>query len=717
MAVVTGAVSFFLLVGAGPLDGSHAVWSNPPNDLPQMMAGFEALFREPWGFPPTVSSLLVQPIPVSIVFTDSIPWLALAMKAAGIGPGAVNPLALFLLLSQVLQAAAMVALLHAAGVRRAAVLLCGAALALLLPAWIYRQIGHIALSGHWLILFALALAVAAARTGLTRGVAAGFAALGALSAGVHAYHVVPVSACCAAALASELLQRRPGALRRAATAGLAFAAALGGAAALLGYGVGRGPTHGGSILGFLSMNLAAPLMPQGSTLFGHEWTAAGGYTGTVDPTGGQWFEGYNYLGAGIVLLVAVAAAVAVARAASRPWGPGAAAALLRRYGPLGGALLALALMAIGPNVYAGERLLLDLPRPEGALGDALGYLRAHGRLFWAVAYALLAASLAALDRRLPLRAVLALCAAAFLLQAYDTSGMRRTVGGAFAGPAPLLFPAALQDSPAAAGRHWRFVPTLHCLLDESDKDVIRQMALVAVRRGGSSNSAPTARNPLGGCAEPVGEAFRDAAAPMEALVVLRRSLAADGALAAIAARKGPCHAFEHVLVCGDGFEGVPGLPRVEPADLLPRLADLLETVPLAGPLARADLFAQGWSVPEPTHRWTDGGEAALVFLPPAEAEGSGVVLQLEAVAYAGRLPGGQRVAASVNGGPATDWLVGSGAWETYELPLPPLAEGRPMVVRFDLPDAVSPAEMSREPGSRRLGIAVRRLSFRSLDGP
>jgi hypothetical protein len=53
MAVVTGAVSFFLLVGAGPLDGSHAVWSNPPNDLPQMMAGFEALFREPWGFPPT----------------------------------------------------------------------------------------------------------------------------------------------------------------------------------------------------------------------------------------------------------------------------------------------------------------------------------------------------------------------------------------------------------------------------------------------------------------------------------------------------------------------------------------------------------------------------------------------------------------------------------------------------------------------------------------
>ncbi len=40
-----------------------------------------------------------------------------------------------------------------------------------------------------------------------------------------------------------------------------------------------------------------------------------------------------------------------------------------------------------------------------------------------------------------------------------------------------------------------------------------------------------------------------------------------------------------------------------------------------------------------------------------------------------------------------------------------------MVVRFDLPDAVSPAEMSREPGSRRLGIAVRRLSFRSLDGP
>lgn len=714
-AALIGAASFLLLVGAGPLDGTHAVWSNPPNDMPQMLAGFEALFREPWRFPPTVSTSLVRPIPVSIVFTDSIPWLALLLKAAGLGTDVVNPLALFLLASHVLQAVAMVALLRASGVRRSAVLLAGAALALLLPAWIYRQVGHVALSGHWLILFALALAVAAARAGLTRGVAAGFAALGALAAGVHAYHVVPVSACCAAALGSEMLQRRPRAAPRVVAAGLGFAAAVAGSAALLGYGVGGGPSGGAAVLGQFSMNLAAPFMPQGSTLFGQPWTGVF-FVGAVDPTGGQAWEGYNYLGAGKLLLMAAAATAAFLPAARRHRAP--VAALLRRYGPLGAALLALTLLAIGPRVYAGERLVLDLPRPIGALGDTLGYFRAHGRLFWTVAYALLAASLAVSDRLLPARAVFALCAAALLLQAYDTRGVRQAVAGVFERPAPVLFPVALQGAPGAADRHWRFLPTVHCAADPTDRTAIEQMSLLAIRRGGTSNSAPTARNPIPDCGLPILEAARGGVDPAEAVVLLRRSLAPYGALAHVAAHHRPCFAFERGLICGEGFEGVAGLTRAETSGLVARLADWRESVPLVGPEARLDLFSFGWSINEPTHRWTEGAEAELVFSSPPALQGDRMVLQLEAAAHPGRRPGGrQRVSASVNGGPAQEWLVDADGYRVYELTLPATSGDEPLVVRLSTPDAVSPADMGRGPDHRRLGIAVRRMGFRGADAP
>jgi hypothetical protein len=370
-------------------------------------------------------------------------------------------------------------------------------------------------------------------------------------------------------------------------------------------------------------------------------------------------------------------------------------------------------LSVRPRVYAGEQLLLDLPRPAGAFGDAVGYFRAHGRLFWAVAYMLLAASLAVLDRRLPGRAVLALCAAAVLLQALDTRELRRAVAGTFAGPAAMLFPPALRDAPGAAGRHWRFLPTLYCATDDADRQVIRQMSLLAVRRGGSSNSAPTARNPIADCKEPVRAALRGEAAD-DVLVLLRQSLRADGLVAELAGRR-PCHGFGRGLICGTGLDGVPGLPRADPGGFAPRLADWGEAVPLAGPRARDDLFGHGWSEPEPTHRWSDGPDAALVFLPPPlPLGGAPLSLRLEAVGYEGRAPGGaQRVAASVNGGPSVEWRVDSRAWGAYDLPLPAEASaGREaVVVRFALPDAVAPAEMGRGPGARRLGIAVRQLGF------
>src|SRR6202000_499033 len=112
--------------------------------------------------------------------------------------------------------------------------------------------------------------------------------------------------------------------------------------------------------------------PQASALFGQHWTGAW-FTGVVDPNGGQWFEGYNYLGAGILFLIAAASVMAVPgfRRRELSW------RRLPRYIPLALGMVLLTCVAIGPIVYFGAPSVLKLPKPTGALGHALALLPCH----------------------------------------------------------------------------------------------------------------------------------------------------------------------------------------------------------------------------------------------------------------------------------------------------------------------------------------------------
>jgi len=64
---------------------SAPFWRMPKNDMMAMTAAYEAYVRQPWSFPITMVSGLL-PKPFSIVFSDSIPWLSILLKASGLGP-------------------------------------------------------------------------------------------------------------------------------------------------------------------------------------------------------------------------------------------------------------------------------------------------------------------------------------------------------------------------------------------------------------------------------------------------------------------------------------------------------------------------------------------------------------------------------------------------------------------------------------------------------
>ena len=540
---------------------AHAeFWTRPKGDMAVMSAAYEAFIRQPWHWPLTTVSGLGDK-PISIVFTDSIPWLAIALKATGLWR-LFHPIGLFLFLSYPLQVWSMIALLRALGVTDRWTLLLGGLLALMFPAWLARQFGHIALAGQWIELLGLALSVRAIREGLSWTRAAQFAGLFALICGVHAYHLPPVGAAFGAALLAELLQRRAGGWLRVLGAAAMAIAALAVSTWILDYRDGRGLTGGASALGVYSMNLVAPFWPQASKLAGQQWTGSW-YTGVVDGNGAQAFEGYQYLGAGALLLIVAMAGFQLVGAVRNR---GASGIFWARWTPMILAMVALTVWSVGWTAYAFKVHVYDLPKPSGQLAEVVGGFRAHGRFFWAVGYLLLALGVAWASR-LPRRAAMAVLIGALAIQAIDTSLLRLGVRQIFGWTDPLAYPIALTASPKTAGRHWIFAPTYYCTPNYGDLVVMRQLFQAIVRNGGSANTYPTARSSDPPCVVTRPETFVDAApGDRRITVVMANGQQRGGFLNPIAQRQ-DCYRFAAGVVCGRDLDGIQGLTPVKPGDL------------------------------------------------------------------------------------------------------------------------------------------------------
>lgn len=690
--VVVAIVLFHIVFGLPLLAAGASYWVEPRGDMASMMAGHYAVIDHPWRFPPAVTGALRgEATPVSIVYSDSLPWLTIAMKALGVGH-VFNVLGLFMLASYVAQPLAMVALLRASGVTRLSTLMLGGLIALFFPPWLARQFGHIALAGHWVLILGLAWSVQVARLGLSTRRTIEITALALLAAGTHPYHVVPVTACLGAGLLSEVLQGRGNAWRQAVVTIAAYAAALALSMALLGYG-GGGMSGGGGALGVYSMNVLGPVLPQASTLAGQTWNGAW-FTGTLDANGAQTFEGYAYLGAGALLAILVAGAIGVARLAR---GERPAPGTWRRFGPLVAALVVLTLYAIGPRPYLGMRLLFDVGRPSGVFGDLIGLFRAHGRFFWVAGYGAIAYAVVRIDTLEPARLRIGLLAAAVVLQAADMTQMIKGVRTIYEPTSPY-YDAVIRSDPAFEGRPWRFQPLVECLDGGMDAWTIIQMSHQALRRHGVSNSGPLARALKVDCE--VEKAALVDAAPNDRTItaVIGDRLERPDLFEKFEGRS-DCYAFARGLLCGRGLSAVPGL---EP--YIPISADRLAAAPvisLEG--VRPAALGAGWSLPEPRGTWTDGRSAWLTI------DGRGAtdfVLIFTIVSIGPSADGSQRVDVAVDGRVLRTARLRPGVF-TVRIEGAPAA--RPTRVELRLPEAAYPPNYKGKADPRLLGIGVSQI--------
>ena len=687
--VVVAIVLFQVVFGLPLLAAGAPYWVEPRGDMASMMAGHYAVIDHPWRFPPAeTGALRGEATPVSIVYSDSLPWLTIAMKALGLGH-VFNVLGLFMLASYVAQPLAMVALLRASGITRLSTLVLGGLIALFFPPWLARQFGHIALAGHWVLILGLAWSVQVARFGLSPRRTIEIAALAALAAGTHPYHVVPVAACLGAGLLSEVLQGRGNAWRQAAVTMVACAAALSLSMWLLGYS-GGGMSGGGGALGVYSMNVLGPVLPQASTLAGQKWNGAW-FTGTLDANGAQTFEGYAYLGAGALLAILVVGVLGVARLAR---GERPAPGTWRRFGPLVAALVVLTLYAIGPRPYLGMKLLFDIGRPSGVVGDLIGLFRAHGRFFWVVGYGAIAYAVVRIDKLEPARLRIGLLAAAALLQAADMAQMIRGVRTIYE-PTPPYYDAVIRTDPAFEGRPWRFQPLVECVNGGMDAWTIIQMSHQALRRHGTSNSGPLARALKVDC-EVDKAATADAAPGDRTITAVIGDRVERPALFEAFKSRSDCYAFTRGLLCGRGLSqaGLQPYVPVSPGQLA------------AAPVIRLDqglkpaALGPGWSLPEQHGVWTDGKVAWLTL------DGQGAtdfVLVLDVIDVGPSADRSQRLEVALDGRVINRSRVRPGS---LALRIEGAPVGRPTRLELRLPDAAEPPPFHGVRDPRLLGLGV-----------
>lgn len=400
---------FFALFHPGVLDIGNAGWLIRGTDAGENALGLHAWLHDPHAGMALRTTLLVAPEGTSLLFTDSNPLVALLVASfAGVLPADAQFVGWWLLTCCVLQAVFGWALLRRFAPGPLA-LWCGVALLCALPTWFNRYV-HANLFAHWMILAALWLFVGAR----DRWRPVWWAVLLLVAALVHNYLLLMVAAIWASAVLERMVVERE---MRGRTLLGAAATLVAVAFVIHLHGIGERFAVTGSY-GAFAMPLDAlwnPANPGYRTLLP-----------AIPQREGRGYEGFQYLGLGLLVLMVAAAGIARGVKAGV-----ADQDVFRRLRWLAPAFVVLLLLAVSnfPDI-AGYRLP-RVPLPD-VLAPALDTVRASGRLFWPIAYTLVFASIVVVYR-LGARRAAQVLAVLLVCQFVDLAGMAQVVRAESAG--------------------------------------------------------------------------------------------------------------------------------------------------------------------------------------------------------------------------------------------------------------------------------------------
>lgn len=406
-----GAVGFIFSVPPAVLMPNNVDWLLG-EDPASAYLGWEFFRRDEWRIPLGANPRFGLENASSIIYSDSLPILALPLKfVSSFVAGPFQYFGAWLLICFVLQGLFSARILGRFKLGTLPTLF-GSLIACFLPFHLCRLsygYGHIALFGHFLILAALLLSLEK-----TKFPTRWWTLLLGASLGIHAYLFFMVAVFCACHLAGL---RNVRLVSRIASGAVVSSVVLP-TSWTLGYfeidvrdaamSVGGFRAHPASLIGSLARG-------------GISWSHTYG-TSTLSGDG----EGFVFLGLGAVSLIALSVAIRITTYYERRVVPSARVSVASTRRPAFSlstylAASVLAILSLRPVVVFGSAEL-HIPIPQTLMG-ALDPFRANGRFLWPLAYVLLFVGMAAFTTRSP-RVKFFVFFGALLLQIVDSSDAR-----------------------------------------------------------------------------------------------------------------------------------------------------------------------------------------------------------------------------------------------------------------------------------------------------
>lgn len=686
--VLIGFFACMIVLGPRILDPTNIAWLGT-GDPVQHYLGWSFFRNSDWSLPLGLNPRFGLEISNAVVFSDSNPLFAILFKVISPWlPETFQYFGFWLLLCFVLQAYfgwKLAALLTPSPTLRALVCL----LFVFSPPMFLRMQGHLSLSGHFLILAGVYLTFLPElrRRRTAWGLLLGAAIL------VHAYLFAMVATLWIADAARRRLNKELTTRQVAIETGT-FTLMIALLMWLAGYfSVGKGAVAGG--YGYFRMNLASLFDPDG-------WS----YVLSDIPGGPGDYEGFNYLGLGLVLLFGVALVRMLDNLQT-------VRSVIRTYPTLLIALIGLTLLATTNQMgFATHNFGFPIPHFFEKMANIF---RASGRMFWPVFYVIVFAILYAVIRTGSKPVAIALVAIAVVLQVSDTKrGWAVLRSGHMAEPSstwttdmrdPFWDSAAKQYKnvrwimPANSSEHWATL-SYYASTHGMGTDAVY---LARVGTKAMAKSQKEAQSILA-----TGQYQADSLYVLDETSAKQAMLSIDQASDTLAKVDGMyvvAPGWKRCSECspfGEEHESIS-------MDNTQRAGD---TVMFTSAVAGRLHLTSGWAASEAWGTWSEGKEATLNM----RIQGKVSKLVFQADALVGNLRSKQQFTAQINNGPVQKIELEAREGNTFELMMPQSsllsAAGSPekTTVNFKFLTPATPQELGMGDGdNRQLAIGLRNL--------
>lgn len=388
IGALTGLVLFLAVYGFRVLDFTYDGWLLTGKDLQQHYLGWKFFRRSPWTFPVGMHDSFTAPDSISVLYTDSIPLFALFFKLLSpILPQTFQYFGLFGLMCYVLNGGMASLIVSKFNKSK---LVCGAASVffILSPPVLQRLYGvlsensrHTSLAAHFLILGALAVWLFKDKFQDYKKDVIAWVVLAALCVLIQMYIIFMVGGILCGYLLDRLISDRDWKRVAYVFSGfvgsfLFFFFVVGGFTSLL--------SSGGSGYGFFSANL---------NTFINAWHYSTFFDGLAMTD--LQYEGFAYLGLGMIILCMIAFALLVKKAAGlirrKCFWETLVKKVKRKFSvivPLGIVVFVFSVLAFSNFVYLGSNIFIEVHWPK-VIDDLLAVIRSSGRFIWCVMYILM----------------------------------------------------------------------------------------------------------------------------------------------------------------------------------------------------------------------------------------------------------------------------------------------------------------------------------------